>query len=297
MSVLGIKVTKSFKKGYLLWLYLFFANIALAEQIKPEPLNGKIHPLSRELGSGTRSAFVELFGIIKRVDKKKIDDISRYVEITNATAVMMGAVMRDLRSMGYISIGAMNPRLKALKINGIEANIQNIKNKTYPIMRDFYVVYHKHSSEILEDLLSFISSKEGIEIIIKMGYVPLSKEAYSYKSKNLNGSLSIVGSSSISPLMEVLISKYMELNKGVRITLMQSDSTTGLSSVKNGLSDLGMVSRRVLDSELEGGFVVSSIAKDAIIIIVHPDNPIDNLSSEQILKIYTHQITRWEELR
>ncbi len=302
MLKLRKKVTMSlsnrdYKKIAILLFCFFFINLLSAEQIESKAISGKIHPLSRELGSGTRSAFVELFGIVRKVDAKKIDNVSLYIEITNATAVMMGAVMRDLRSIGYISMGSLNPRLKALSINGIEPNIENIKNKTYPIMRDFYVVYHKQSSNILKDLLSFISSKEGAEIIQAMGYIPLSDQVSNYQSRNLSGSLAIAGSSSISPLMEVLISAYMKKNNGVKITLMQSDSTTGLSSVKSGLSDMGMVSRKVLDQELEGGFIANSIAKDAIVIIVNPNNPISNLDSSQIQKIYTHQITRWEELR
>lgn len=282
---------------FFLSSFVFTPNLVAKEQDYSKNLDGKIHPISRELGSGTRAAFSELFKITKKVNGKKVDDISAHIEVTNATAVAMGSVMRDVRSIGYISLGSLNPNLKAIGINGIKPSVENIKNKTYPIMRDFYVVYKKDANPILRDLLRFIASKQGVKIIQKMGYVPLSDEAEDYHSKDLSGKLSIAGSSSISPLMEVFISEYMELNKKVKIILMQSDSTTGLSSVQNGLCDLGMVSREVSSSELKEGFVASSIAKDAIVIVVNPKNPIETLSTDQIKKIYTYAITHWEDLK
>lgn len=269
-----------------------------------EPVNGEsskaeglITVVSREDGSGTRGAFVELFGVEEKTeDGKKMDLTTEDAEITNSTSVMMTTIAGNEDAIGYISLGSYNDTVKALEIDGTEATVDNIKSGDYKIARPFNIATTETVSEAAQDFIDFIMSEEGQKIVEENGYISQGNEG-AYEGKGMTGKVVLAGSSSVTPVMEKLKEAYIALNPDVTIEVQQSDSTTGITSVIEGVCDIGMASRELKDSELEKGVVGKVIAMDGIAVIVNNDNPTDGLTSESVKGIYTGEITDWADVQ
>jgi phosphate transport system substrate-binding protein len=257
---------------------------------------GKIVVISREDGSGTRGAFIELFGIEKKGDDgKKVDMTTQDASITNSTAVMMTTVAGNKDAIGYISLGSLNDTVKALKIDGAEASAANIKSGTYKVARPFNIVTKDGVNAVAQDFISFIMSKEGQEVVSKNGYIG-SDKAEAYKGGKQSGKIVVAGSSSVTPVMEKLKEAYVKLNPDVNIEVQQSDSTTGVQSAINGVCDIGMASRELKQSELDAGVKNTVIATDGIAVVVNKANKVDNLTKAQVADIFTGKATEWNKL-
>lgn len=252
-----------------------------------------ISVISREEGSGTRGAFIELMGIEEKNDSgEKIDNTTEEAEISNSTSVMMTTVAGNKDAIGYISLGSLNDTVKAVKIDGVEATKENINNGTYKVARPFHIATKGDVSPLAEDFIAFIMSEEGQKIAVDNGYVSKENNG-AYEAKNPEGKLVIAGSSSISPLMEKLIEAYKALNANADIQLQQNDSTTGMTSVMEGIADIGMASRELKDTELSEGLNPTVIAMDGIAVVVNNDNAVEELSSEDVKAIFTGEKTSW----
>lgn len=253
----------------------------------------KISLVSREEGSGTRGAFTELFKIEEKdADGNKVDRTSVNAEITNSTSVMMTTVAGNKNAIGYISLGSLNDTVKALKIDGAEATVENIKNGSYKIARPFNIATKENISDAAKDFIAFIMSAEGQKVIENNHYIPQGNGS-TFSSSNPAGEVTIAGSSSVTPVMEKLKEAYAAVNPNVSIKIQQNDSTTGMTSVIDGICDIGMASRALKDSELEKGLTPTVIAMDGIAVIVNQDNAVDNLTSEQVKSIFTGEQTEW----
>lgn len=256
----------------------------------------EINVLSREDGSGTRGAFIELFGIEQKDESgEKVDYTTEMAAITNSTAVMMQSVAGDLYSIGYISLGSMNDTVKAAQIDGVEASVENIKNDTYKIARPFHIVTQSAISEAAQDFIDYMMSADGQAVIEDNGYISVS-DAGAYSGSMESGKVVVSGSSSVSPVMEKLKEAYVALNPGVTIEIQQSDSSTGVSNAIDGTCDIGMASRDLKDSEIEGGVSATAIAMDGIAVIVNNGNSTDSLSSEQVMNIFTGNAVVWNDV-
>lgn len=253
-----------------------------------------IFPISREMGSGTRGAFVEIFEIHKEVRNKKIDATTKKAEVTNSTGVMITTIANSKNSIGYISLGSLNNTIKAVKINGVSPSVQNINNKTYAISRPFNVVT-KATNPLIDDFLKYSLSLEAKGIVEKAGYISIAKD--SYTSIKPSGKIIIAGSSSVTPLMEKLKESYEKINPNAEIEIQQSDSTTGVNSVVEGIADIGMASREIKKSEFKKGIDAQVLAIDGLAVIVNKENPIDNLKKEEVQKIFLGEITSWEQIK
>ena len=233
--------------------------------------SSNINVISREEGSGTRGAFVELFGIEEEdADGNTVDRTIEEAEITSSTSVMMTSVAEDLYSIGYISLGSLNETVKALPIDGAEG--------------------------LAKDFIAFIMSADGQAVIEENSYISVAEDAAAFQSENPSGTLSVAGSSSVTPVMEKLKEAYTAINPNATIEVQQSDSSTGVSNAIDGVCDIGMASRDIKDSELENGLEVQTIALDGIAVIVNLDNPATGLTSEQVKNIYTGQALVWEDV-
>ena len=266
-----------------------FATVASAAE-------GTINVVSREDGSGTRGAFVELFGIQEEVDGQKVDMTTLDASITNSTSVMMTTVAGDENAIGYISLGSLNDTVKALKIDGAEASAENVSNDTYKVSRPFNIVTGKEVSESAQDFINFIMSAEGQQVIEDNGYIKEDAEAPAYEAGKAEGTIVVAGSSSVAPVMEKLKEAYEALNPDVTVEVQQSDSTTGVTSAIDGVCDIGMASRALKDEELEKGVTGQVIAIDGIAVIVNNSNEMDDMTSEQVKAIFTGETTEWEAL-
>lgn len=260
-------------------------------------LADEINVISREDGSGTRGAFIELFGIEQKNEAgEKIDCTTDECDITNSTSVMMTSVSGNDCAIGYISLGSLNDTVKALAIDGAEASVENIKAGTYNVARPFNIATLAETSEAAQDFITFIMSAEGRAVIESNGYIAVVENAPAFEGGKVSGKIVIAGSSSVTPVMEKLTEAYMTINPNVEIELQQSDSSSGMTSTRDGVCDIGMASRALKDSEIEAGLTPMTIAMDGIAVIVSNDNPVDGLTSEQVRNIYMGEITDWSEV-
>ena len=254
-----------------------------------------IDVISREDGSGTRGAFVELTGVEQKIDVKKVDMTTEDAQITNNTAVMMTTVAGDTYAIGYISLGSLNDSVKAVKVAGVEATAENVKSGAYKVARPFNIAWKEDAlSDAGKDFIAYILSSEGQAIVNANGYVG-SDDAAAYEAAGVTGKVVVAGSSSVSPVMEKLAEAYMAANTGVEIEIQTSDSTTGMTSAMEGSCEIGMASRELKEAEA-AELESTAIAMDGIAVIVNNENPVENLSLEQIGAIYTGETTVWNEL-
>ncbi|MBQ8310916.1 MAG: substrate-binding domain-containing protein [Clostridia bacterium] len=245
----------------------------------------QITVITREASSGTRGAFVDLFGI---------EEIIATAEVTQSTTVMMTSVETNASAIGYISLGSLNDSVKALKIDGVEASVANIKNGSYKVCRPFNIATMGERNTLTEDFIKFIMSTEGQAVVEENGYMSKGNNG-TYTAANTNGKIVVAGSSSVKPLMDKLKEAYVALNPNAIVDIMQSDSSAGMASVADGLCDIGMASRELKSSELEKGLTALAIAMDGIAVIVNKNASVSNLSAEQVKSIYTGEITLWSE--
>lgn len=256
----------------------------------------EISVITREDGSGTRGAFIELFGIEQKNDAgEKVDCTADTAAVTNSTSVMMTTVAGDLYSIGYISLGSLNDTVKAVQIDGVDATVDNIKNGTYQIARPFNIAVKEGVSETAQDFISFIMSADGQAVAEENGCIPVS-DAAAYSGAAASGKIVVSGSSSVTPVMEKLKEAYLERNPGVTIEIQQNDSSTGMSDTIDGTCDIGMASRELKDSEIEKGLTATVIAMDGIAVIVNNDNGAENFTSGQIKSVFTGESTVWSDI-
>ena len=242
---------------------------------------------SREDGSGTRGAFIELFGLEEKDDQgNKVDTTTDAAAITNSTSVMMTSVKGDPGAIGYISLGSLDDSVKSLKIDGVEATADNVKDGSYKIARPFNIVTTDELTPAAQDFITFIMSKEGQTIVEDNGYIAVSEDAASY-----------TGSSSVTPVMEKLAEAYEQANPEATIEVQQSDSTTGVTMAIEGTCDIGMASRELKDSEMGKGAQSQAIARDGIAVIVPVESAIEGLTSDQVKQIFSGKITSWGDVK
>ena len=257
----------------------------------------EINVISREDGSGTRGAFIELFGIEQKdADGNKIDYTTDEADITNSTSVMMTSVSGNPSAIGYISLGSLNETVKALAIDGVEASVENIKAGAYTVARPFNIATQAEVSEAAQAFIDFILSAEGQAVIEENGYIAVVEDAPAYAGSSVEGKVVVAGSSSVTPVMEKLKEAYEAINPNANIEVQQSDSTTGMNNAIEGVCDIGMASRAVKDSEIEAGLTSTTIAMDGIAVIVSNDNATEGLTTDQVRAIYMGEITDWSEI-
>lgn len=252
--------------------------------------------VSREDGSGTRGAFIELMGIEEKDESgEKVDMTTEDANITNSTEVMMSTVAGDDYAIGYVSLGSLGDTVKAVKVDGVEATEENIKAGTYAVSRPFNIATKGDPSDIAQDFINFILSEEGQAVVAENKYIALD-DVKPFESNGATGKVVVAGSSSVTPVMEKLKEAYIAINPEAEIEINQSDSTTGMTSAISGICDIGMASRELKDEEVEAGLTGIVIAKDGIAVIVNKNNPLDDLASEQIKGIYVGETFTWEEV-
>ena len=258
---------------------------------------GEITVNTREDGSGTRGAFTELFGIIEEVDGEEVDMTTQGAKVTNSTSVMMQTVAKDVNSIGYISLGSLDESVTAVKIDGVEATAENVANGTYKVSRPFNIATKEGLSDAAQDFVNYIMSAEGQQVIEDEGCIKADDAAAAFTSNGASGSVTVAGSSSVTPVMEKLVEAYQAVNPNVTIEVQESDSTTGMQNAIDGLCDIGMASCDLKDSETGAGLTGTVIAQDGIAVIVNNDSGITELTSDQVKQVYLGEITQWEDLK
>lgn len=279
-------------------LAAIFTSVALAATMLAScgGSSDKITVISREDGSGTRGAFIELTGIEEKDSNgNKTDNTKKDALICKSTDVVLTQVSGDKNAIGYISFGSLNDTVKALKVEGVEPSTATIESGDYKIVRPFNIAVKDGLSDAAQDFENYILSSDGQDIIEKAGYIKIDKSAAAYASNNASGKVVVSGSSSVTPVMEKLAEAYQKANTNVTVDVQQSDSSTGIKDAINGTSDIGMASRDISDDELSQGIKSVTIAQDAIAVIVNKDNAVDNITMDEIKAIYTGSKTTWSD--
>lgn len=279
-------------------LAAIFTSVALAATMLAScgGSSDKITVISREDGSGTRGAFIELTGIEEKDSNgNKTDNTKKDALICKSTDVVLTQVSGDKNAIGYISFGSLNDTVKALKVEGVEPSTATIESGDYKIVRPFNIAVKDGLSDAAQDFENYILSSEGQDIIEKAGYIKIDKSAVAYASNNASGKVVVSGSSSVTPVMEKLAEAYQKANTNVTVDVQQSDSSTGIKDAINGTSDIGMASRDISDDELSQGIKSVTIAQDAIAVIVNKDNAVEDITMDEIKSIYTGSKTTWSD--
>ena len=270
---------------------LIAAALTAATLVSCGKQNDTITVVSREDGSGTRGAFTELMGI----EKDGTDRTYAKAEISNSTSVVISTVAGNKNAIGYISLGSLNDSVKAVKVDNVEATVDNVKNGSYKISRPFIIATKDEISDLAADFIKFILSDDG-QAIVSEKYITIGGNG-AYTASGLSGKVTLAGSTSVSPLMDELAAAYKALNPDVTIEIQQSGSGAGIQSAIEGVCDIGMSSRELKDSEKEAGLTPTVMALDGIAVIVNKDNSVDALSSEQIQSIYIGETTSWADVK
>ena len=255
-------------------------------------VSGLISVVSREDGSGTRGAFIELFGVEEKdADGNKVDHTTTEAIVVNSTEVVLSNVASDPNAIGYVSLGSLNDKVKAVKIGGVEATVENIKNGSYEISRPFNIATNGTPSEVTQDFINFILSADGQAVVEGKGYIQAVDAPAAFESTRAEDKIVVSGSSSVSPVMEKLIEAYKAVNANATIDLQTSDSSKGLQDAMDGTADIGMASRELKDSE--SSLTATVIAIDGIAIIVNNKNTVDSLTKDEVKAIFTGETTTW----
>jgi len=254
----------------------------------------EIAVITREDGSGTRGAFVELFGIEEKLaDGGKKDHTTKEAVTAKQTDIMINNVARNKYAIGYISLGSLGDSVKALDIEGVKATVDNVKNGSYEISRPFYVATKGVAEALAKDFIDFILSAQGQAVVNARGHIPLDENAAEFAGSMPGGKLVVAGSSSVTPVMDKLREAYLALNPQAVIEVHQSDSSGGLLSAVNGTCDIAMSSRELKDSEKET-LVPVRIALDGLAVVVNRENPVDGLTKAQVKAIFTGETLTWD---
>lgn len=266
-----------------------------SEETGAKSESAEITVVSREDGSGTRGAFIELFGIEEKDENgEKVDKTTEEAVIANSTSAMMTNVAGDDYAIGYASLGSIDETIKAIKVDGVEPSVEAVKDGSYKISRPFNIAIKGEVSKVTEDFINFIMSDDGQKVIEENGYISISEGTF--ESTMEKGKIVIAGSSSVTPVMEKLKEAYLKINTNAEIEIQESDSTTGMTAAMEGTCDIGMASRELKDSELDGGLTSTAIAMDGIAVIVNKNNDIEDITSEQVKNIFLGEVTDWSEL-
>lgn len=260
-----------------------------AKNASSEPVEGlenlgAIQVVSREDGSGTKSAFAELIGFEQ-------DNTTEGAVIAESTDAVIAAVTENPAAIGYISMGAAADaeNIKLLTVDGTEASVENVQDGSYSLSRPFSLAWSGTLSELEQDFLTYILGSG--QTIVGQSYVSV-EDCTTFLSGQQEGTITIHGSSSAAPLLEELAEAYMDINPHAIIDVTASDSTSGLNDAMQGRCDIAMASRELKDYEKEL-LDYEVIAQDGIAVIVNDENPLLNISTTQLKSIFTGELTDW----
>ncbi|WP_294809068.1 substrate-binding domain-containing protein [uncultured Gemmiger sp.] len=251
---------------------------------------------TREDGSGTRGAFIELTGVEQKdADGKKVDMTTEAAAVQSSTNGVMTAVANDATAIGYISLGSLNDTVKAVTVGGVAAGADTVKDGSYTLARPFNIVTNGDATDpVAVDFIAYCLSADGQALATDKGYIGSEGEAFT--SAQPAGKIVVGGSSSVAPLMEKLVEAYKTVNPNAEIEHLTTDSTTGVSGALDGSYTIGLASRELKDSEKEAGTKATVLAMDGIAVVVNPENPVENLTVDQIKSIYVGEVTTWDEV-
>ncbi|MFU2163732.1 substrate-binding domain-containing protein [Streptococcus pluranimalium] len=257
--------------------------------------NETIEVVSREDGSGTRGAFNDIVGILEKSNGKEIDHTVKTAIIQNNTEGVISSVSGNTAAVGYVSLGSLNDKVKALDVEGVKASSETVLDGEYKLQRPFNIVWSNELSELGQDFISYIHSEKGQKVVTDNKFVEAKTSKVPYNGGSKSGKLLIVGSTSVVPLMEKLVEAYQKENPGVVIDITANGSSAGITAAQEKTADIGMVSRELTPEESKT-LKHDSIALDGIALIVNKANKRDTIGMTDIKDIFTGKVSQWGDL-
>ena len=261
--------------------------------------NDRIAVVSREEGSGARSAFEELIDVNTAQDRIMTEDAI----IQNGNGVVATFVKNNSAAVGYVSFATFMDSggdLVGLQIDGIAPTTDAMLSGDYRLVRPFNFVYMPRNIGVVEEaFISFASSTDGLEILAGLGTVVDESEAIAFDKSAWNlpaDTVAFGGSTSTEVTAMELIEQFMEMFPQVEITYESVGSGAGIAGARDGTFSLGFASRVIHKSEIESGLNVMTYCVDGIVIVVNPARVITGLTIDQIRSIYLGEITYWHEI-
>ncbi|MDD4780250.1 MAG: substrate-binding domain-containing protein [Tissierellia bacterium] len=252
--------------------------------------------VARDSASGTRGAFHEIMKIKVKEGDTEVDKLVVGALEFDGTDKVITAVEGDKYAIGYISLGSVSNRITAAKVDGVEPTVANVISGDYTVSRPFLLVTKGEESELVKDFIEFTQSKQGQDITNEMKFVGAAESPAEYAASGLSGTIKVAGSTSVTPLMEKLQEAYTALNPGVTFEMQSNGSSQGIKAAMDGSYDIGMSSRELKDEEASE-LNRHVLAIDGIAVIINNENPVNDLSSENITDIYTGEKTTWAEVQ
>lgn len=279
-----------------------------------------INVYTRDTTSGTRAGF---FGGIGYDDA--IEDDSVLVEgfVTQDNDAQFSSMQTDVDGVGYVSLYTYvsnESAVKGLAFNGVEPSLETAADGSYELTRPFnYILRTEWESdrdqEIAEAFIAYMLSSDGGDIITDEGAAPVALGADNWSSisgdhpvcseDNSDFTLRFRGSDSVQGIAESLAADFRPECGNVNTDNNHTGSSDGYKRTQGVESDLGGVnwghigfaSRPFYDDESDGpADTRGTLASDAIVAIVHNDNPVDSVTAQDLIDIYTGEITSWSEL-
>ncbi len=256
----------------------------------------EISVVARDAASGTRGAFHEIMGIIQKQGDAEVDNLVVGALEFDGTDKVITAVEGDKYGIGYISLGSVSERIKAVAVDGINPTVENVISGDYSVSRPFLLLTKGTESSLVKDFLNFTQSAQGQQIVTGMNYIGEAENSAEYTASGMSGTIKVAGSTSVTPVMEKLQEAYTKLNPEVDFEMQSNGSSQGIKAAMDGSYDIGMSSRELKEEEASqlNRYV---LAIDGIAVIVNNENPTDNLDGEDITGIYTGEITKWSEVK
>jgi phosphate transport system substrate-binding protein len=247
--------------------------------------------VGRDSASGTREFFWEHV-------MEKEDFVATMLE-KNSNGAVHQTVTQTEGAIGYVGLGYVDEKVKALKINNVEPTVATVISGDYPIARNLNMFTNGEPNGIALEFLNYIDSTEGQDIVEDEGFVPKTATGNYKTVGGLSGTITIVGSTTVLPIAEKAAEEFNALYPDVTVTVTGGGSSVGVQSTGEGTTDIGMASRELKSTEEISypDLVKHVVCSDGIAIIVHPSNTyVDSLTLEQLKEIYLGTYTNWNEL-
>ncbi|MFW5892952.1 MAG: substrate-binding domain-containing protein [Bacillota bacterium] len=275
--------------------------------------SASINPYNRDTSSGTRDGFMSGIDYSEATTDDSI--LGERVTISSGNDDVLQSVATDEFGIGYISLASLNDDVKALDFEGVEPSYENVTDDSYQLNRPFnYILRTEYDSdreeELTEAFVTFMFSTDGADIINDEGAVAAKDEGSWDDQKpdicdedNSDITLKFGGSTSVSAVAEALSTSFSSRCGDVVAEHNHTGSSDGFKRAQGEEKDtsngvhVGFASRPFKDEEkVNDEDLYGKLASDAIVVVVHPDNPMTDITASDLKKIYSGEVETWSDL-
>lgn len=277
--------------------------------------SASINAYTRDTSSGTRDGFMSG---IDYADAATDDSIlGERVTVSSDNDSLMQSVATDEFGIGYISLASLDDSVKALSFEGVEPSLENVNNDEYALSRPFNYIMRQdgdfesdREKELTEAFIDFMFSSSGSDIINEEGAVAAKNDGAwddmapeICDEDNSDITLSFGGSTSVEAIARSLSTAFSSRCGDVASEHNHTGSSDGFKRAQGDEKDtangvhVGFASRPFKDEEkVNGDEYYGKLASDAIVAVVHPDNPMTGITAADLKSVYSGDLETWSDL-